>query len=111
MTVRFRVVRIQKNTVTGNQHSVPNTMIVDRLTHARSIIGRSSPTTTSSQLGLHLTNDRTSSEACDNDTNKSENVIDWKVKHIGKEDDLCYVVRGHGFELRDDIVEPERQIP
>lgn len=104
MTCPCRIVWVQKNTVTIDEEGIPNTVSVDRVIHEPSITDQTQHASTSAQTKLNFTKDGSTSDVCDNYTDKDEHVVDRIVRHIDNGDNHRYVVRQYNYGPKDDTM-------
>lgn len=101
---------VQSNTVHIDEHGIPNTISINRVTHAPSITDQIQRTTTLAQPGLELSKDNTTSEARDIQSEKDAYVVDRIVRRIGKGNGFRHVVRWYGSRPKSNTVEMSRPI-
>lgn len=104
--IPFSIETVQKNTVSIDEYITPNTVSIERMTYALSITCKTRRITTSVQTKLGISENDTASEACDGQLVGKEYVFHSIVRHICKEEELCYFVRWIAYGPRDDTVEP-----
>lgn len=115
----FYVISVQLHTVTIDKNGIPNTVAIDRVSHAPAM-----PTWTTL---LHPSQTRTRPKAnsasdvapslssirriSKNPTaDQHEFTVDCKVRHIGSGPSLKYVVHKYGYTPKDETIEPPEHI-
>lgn len=107
----FRIVSVQKNTITIDKEVLPNTISVGRVTHEPAITRQPQRATTPVPLERDLTKHSTRGKALHNEKENEKYVAQRIVRHIGKWNNLRCMVRWNDYGAKNDSAYPAHHIP
>lgn len=103
-TVLFRIISIQSNNVTIDEHGISNTVAIDRVTHAPAMGTQPADNKNLLETPTENLNYKPS-------TGDTEHSVSGIVQHIKKSKGVHYVVHWYGYGPVHDTVEPRENLP